>query len=241
LSKSASETRLHTVNPYPEVPRGPSISLRFAQDDGILSTLHHSANPDGIPQHLQAVAHDAHFAFGRVVPFDGQVGDLETEFLRQQKHFDIEGKAVDLLPPEDRLRRNPAKGLEPALRVVNTRHRQSPQDGIKRLSHVPAEPALLQRDAAFRVLAIAEQYIRAGMPMEIGHEGIYFAQRNTKVSIHVKDEFTVCRQHSGAHREAFSAMPLVGDDTQIRLAGACIGGYLARPVCAGFHNDDYFH
>lgn len=164
------------------------------------------------------------------MPLDREVGDSETEPLREKEDFDVKGKTINLLPGEDCLGSGASKGFESALRIVNTSHRELANDGIERLAHVTAKPALLPGDSALFVLAIAEQHVRFWVRVEVFDERIHSAQRNTEVSIHVEDEITARRLHPGAHCEAFAAMLLIRNDAQIRLAGRRLAGYLARPV-----------
>jgi hypothetical protein len=199
---------------------------------------HLTPDPNRIPQHLKTVPHDMDFALRGVPPFDRAIGDSKPEFLGEEENFDVEGETVDLLSGKDGLRRRAPEGFETALRVADAGHGKPAKDRVERLAHVAAEPALVQRDAALRVPSISKEHVNFRMRLKVLHESVHFTERDAQVCIHVENEFTSRRGYAGAHGKAFSVVPVICHDVQIRLAGRRLAGYLARPVCAGLHNDD---
>jgi len=158
--------------------------------------------------------------------------------LCKEENFDIERKAIDLLARKDYLRGGAPERFKSALSVVHANHREAAKDRVERLPHVASQPALVFRDAALGMLAIPKEHFHIGMRAKVLQEDIHLTKGNAEVGIHVEDDVAGGRAYPCSHRKTFSAMFLIRDHPQIRLAGRRLGGYLARPVCTGFHDDD---
>jgi hypothetical protein len=153
--------------------RGPAL--------GVQSGVHGPANREGIAEHAQAVSHDVDFALGGIDPFHGKIGDFESKSLGQEEHFHVECKAIQLLPRKNLAARLPAKGLEPALGIVQRREPASLQDPIERLPHRPPQPRLAPRDPAQGVPAIADEDIDPRILFPMTQEGGHLGERHTEI------------------------------------------------------------
>jgi len=140
--------------------------------------------------------------------------------LRQEQDLNVEGEAVRLLPPEDRVRRQPAKAFETALGIGNIQASKITDKVIKGLSHQLPDRVLVLQDQAVQVLPATNNYVNRIIGLQAGQRAFQIIERRAEVCVGEENQFTARPEHPCSDCEAFSAVDGIPDDDEFLQAAS---------------------
>src|SRR4030095_339369 len=148
-----------------------------------------------------------------VVPMDGGFQQPPALLFGDEEYFGVETETVNPLQPEDRLRRLPPKGFEPALRVFESQSSERELDPVGASPDGLAEKRLMRSDQTAINRARPEDDVVA----TLGYWPDNFddlAGRGRQISVKKESNLAVSLEHSVSHGIAFTSITRILDQPQ---------------------------